>query len=398
MKKKKLLFVINNLNCGGAEKSLISLLESLDYNRLDVDLFIFKHEGLFLDKIPAKVKLLPEPKNYIFFDMPIKKSTLMLIKKGNINTLINRYVLGYYSKKESNGAVIEQKVWKFLRRSIKKIPQKYDVAIGYQEKNPIYFVVDKVNAKKKVGWVHTDYNKLGISIDSDSIYLSQLDNIVTVSAELAKILKSNFLKLVSKITPIQNIVSSKLIHKMSLEENINLIEQNAKTVSLISVGRLAKEKGLDITLDALNILINKGYDIKWHIIGEGDMRLYLEQKGMELNIGSRIIFHGLKSNPYPYIKAADVFIQTSRFEGKSISIEEAKILSKPILLTNFETAKEHVINNETGIIAEMDSISVAESLERLIIDENLRRILSDNLRRENLGTENEVDKFYELLI
>jgi glycosyltransferase involved in cell wall biosynthesis len=387
---------MNKLVCGGAEKSLLSLLETIDYSRYNVDLFLFKHEGIFLNKVPKEVTLLPEPDNYKYFDMPIKKSITELVIKGKYKSAFNRIVLGYLAKTETNGAVIEQKLWRFLSNSIGQINKEYDVAIGFQEKNPIYFCVDKVKAKTKIGWIHTDYNKLGIDSNKDKLYFSKLDYVVTVSDELVNILKGNFTLLEDRFKCIYNIVSSKMIKKMSLEK-VDFRGINDQGISLISVGRLAKEKGLDISLDAFEILIKRGYDLKWYIIGEGNVREELEQGIREKKLEGRVIFLGLKENPYPFIKQSDIYLQTSRYEGKSISIDEAKILAKPILITNFETAPNHISHLENGIISEMNPLSVADGLEHLILDKKLREKFSVNLMARDLGTEREIRKLYQLM-
>lgn len=392
--KKDLLFVMNKLVCGGAEKSLISLLEAIDYQRYNVDLFLFSHEGIFLDKIPKQVRILPPPQKYKYFDMPCTSALKELLIIGDIKTAFIRICLGYFAKTEKLGAVIEQKFWKYLSKSMVFIEKEYDAAIGFQEKNPIYFCVDKVKAKKKIGWIHTDYNKLGINFNYEKRYFDNLDHIITVSEELVSILQRNFPNIKRRFKNIQNIVSPKVIRELA-DEPIVLEENN--TIDLVSVGRLAREKGLDITLNAIEILVKKGYNVRWLLIGEGYMRKELEQKILENNLTGKVILLGQKANPYPYIRRAHIFIQTSRYEGKSISIDEAKILAKPIIITEFDTASSHIVHNENGIISKMDSQSVANDLERLINDLELIKKLQDNLEREALGTEGEIYKLYELV-
>ncbi|MBT2709486.1 glycosyltransferase [Pseudomonas sp. ISL-84] len=394
--KRNILFVMNHLVCGGAEKSLLSLLEAMDYSKYNVDLYLFSHKGLFLNKIPKEVTLLPEPENYKYFNMAFKTATEELIKKRKINTAFNRSILGFLAKTEKNGAVMEQKFWRYLSKSINKIDKDYDIAIGFQEKNPIYFCVDHVKAKVKIGWIHTDYKKLGIDPEKDKTYFAELDYIVTVSEDLVHILKEQFPESKNKINFIYNIISSSAINKMSLEK-VNLKTVNDSSTSIISVGRLAKEKGLDITLDAIDILVKKGYDIKWYLIGEGNVKSELEKSIKIRKLEERVVFLGMKENPYPYINIADIFIQSSRYEGKSISINEAKILGKPIVITNFDTAKSHIKDDYNGLIADMDSVSVANNIERLIKEDDLRKKFKINLEKEKLGTENEIEKLYELI-
>jgi len=391
--KKDILFVINNLNCGGAEKALISLLETIDYSIYNVDLFLFKHEGLFFNKIPKQVNLLEEPFEYQYFDMSIKTAIKDSIKKGRIDIAISRVCAGYIFNVEKNRARCEQRVWKYISRSLKTINKRYDVAIGYLEKNPVYFCIDKVNANKKIGFIHNDYDKLGMDPKVDLKYFGELDSIVTVSEECANVLKQRFPKYKQKVHVMHNIVSPNIIHKMSLE-SFNFIE---KGIKLVSVGRLNHQKGFEMAIEACKYLIESGYDVKWYVIGEGQERIKLEQKIGENDLQDIFILLGMKDNPYPYIREADIYVQPSRFEGKSIAIDEAKILHKPIVVTNFSTATDQIQNEENGLIVGMDAQSIFEGIKRLIDDEVLMKNLIGGLTNESLGTEREIQKLYELM-
>ncbi|WP_347548671.1 glycosyltransferase [Pseudalkalibacillus hwajinpoensis] len=394
--KKDVLFIMNNLNCGGAEKALLSLLETIDYSRYNVDLFLFKHEGIFLKKLPEQVNLLSEPTAYKFFDMPIKAAVTGCLKEQRYKVGFWRLFTGYLFKTEKNSAKCEQRAWRYLSKVIEDINKSYDTAIGYLEKNPVYFCIDKVKAIRKIGWIHTDYNKLGMTASYDKPYFAKLDNIVTVSEELVKLLKGIFPECEKKISCIYNIVSPEIIRKLSLE-NIENDIYDEKSIKLISVGRLASEKGLDITLEAINLLIKKGLNIKWYLMGAGNMESDLKRMVSEKKIGDKVIFLGLKENPYPYIRHADIYIQSSKFEGKSISIDEAKILGKPIIITNFRTAKNHICDNVNGLIAEMDPVSVANKIELLINTSHLKNKFTKKLFSEENGTEAEITKFYNLI-
>ncbi|MBJ8104385.1 MULTISPECIES: glycosyltransferase [Bacillus cereus group] len=390
--KKDVLFVINNLNCGGAEKSLISLLNTMDYSRYNVDLFLFKHEGLFLNKIPKQVNVLEEPPEYQLFDMPIKAAIMKCLRQGRLDIALSRVCAGYIFKSEKNKARCEQRVWRYLSKSLQNISKKYDVAIGYLEKNPVYFCIDKVNANKKIGFIHTDYDKLGMDPNIDRGYFRSLDHIVTVSEECANVLKQRFSIYNDKIGVIHNIVSPSTINKMSQEK----IDLERKGVKLVSVGRLSHEKGFDLAIEACKNLVGDGYEIKWYIIGEGEGRGKLEKMIEENHLQDHFLLLGLKENPYPYIREADIYVQPSRFEGKSIAIDEAKILHKPIVVTNFSTAKDQIKNEENGLIIDMDAHSLSEGIKKLIHNEELRNKLIKNLSDEELGTESEIKKLYIL--
>ncbi|MGG0185169.1 glycosyltransferase [Bacillus rhizoplanae] len=390
--KKNILFVINNLNCGGAEKALISLLETINYSMYNVDLFLFKHEGLFFSKIPQQVNLLEEPFEYRYFDMPMKTASIECIKKGRVDIALARLCAGYIFKSEQNRARCEQRIWKYVSKSLGRIDKNYDVAIGYLEKNPVYFCIDKVKAKKKIGFIHNDYGELGMDSDIDMGYFAKLDSIVTVSGECANALKERFPMYKKKVKVMYNIVSPNMINKMSLEK----IDMKDKGTKIVSVGRLNYQKGFEMAIEACKELRSDGYKITWYVIGEGEEKAHLEKMIEENDLEGKFILLGIKENPYPYIREADIYVQPSRFEGKSIAIDEAKILHKPIVVTNFSTAKDQIKNKENGIIVEMDPHAISGGIKELIDNKELRNKLIDNLSKEELGTESEIEKLYTL--
>ena len=142
----------------------------------------------------------------------------------------------------------------------------------------------------------------------------------------------------------------------------------------------------------------KGVNFHWIILGEGVEKQRLVQQIAKNNLIENVTFVGIKENHYPYVKMADVFMQTSRFVGKSIAIDEAKIVGKPILVTNFSTVNDQITHRETGYITEKNPESIAEGVIELLQKENLRNQLSENLSKLTLDTESEIEKIYELLL
>lgn len=394
--KKKILFVINNLNCGGAEKALISLLEVIDYSKYDIDLFLFKQEGIFISKVPKEVNLLPAPKNYTYFDMSVIKAVLELIKEFRFDIALARMLSIYIFKTEQSKAVLEQRVWKYLSKGIDKLDTEYDVAIGYLEKNPVYFCVDKVKAKRKIGWIHNDYEKLGMNKNIDNKYFRKLDYIFTVSQECLNVLERVFPQYKNKFKLMNNIVSVETIRKLSLEEVYDFKFSN-ENINIVSVGRLNYQKGFEMAIEACAILKKKGYRVIWNVIGEGEERLNLEKLIRELNVENEFKLLGIRDNPYPYIKQSDIYVQPSRFEGKSIAIDEAKILFKSIVVTNFSTVTDQITNEFNGLICDINSKSLANEIERLINNKELKESLINNLIRENLGNKEEINKLYDVI-
>lgn len=395
--KKNLLFIIPSLSAGGGEKSLVNLLSLIDYNLYNVDLFLLNQQGIFLEYLPKEVKVLPLPETYKVFTLPIYNSLTKLLTKGKVTLGINRILYSLRNRYIKNQSIREQQNWKYLAKSLDELDGQYDVAIGFLEKTATYFCIDKVKAEKKIGWVHIDYKRLGMDQTFDSKYFNRLSHLITVSEECANILKDLFPNEINKINVIYNIVSPTIINDMANQEKNFVYDKTKEEINLLSIGRLNYQKGFEIAIEACRILVGKGYNIRWSVIGEGEEREKLTKLIKSYNLESNFSLLGLKSNPYPYIKQADIYAQTSRFEGKSIAIDEAKILNKPIIVTNYSTAKDQIDDGVTGLIVDMDSNSVADGIERLIKDSSLSKNLITNLSNLKLGTEDEINKFYKIL-
>ncbi|WP_058301199.1 glycosyltransferase [Gorillibacterium timonense] len=391
--KKKLLFIMNNLGCGGAEKSLVSLLDTIDYDAYEVDLLLFRQEGLFLNQIPEPVKVLPEPGGYRYYDMPLAQAVAANLSRGRIRAAASRVQAAYLFRSEKNRARCEQRVWRHLSRSLPPLAGEYDAAIGFLEKNPIYYCIEKVKAKKKLGFIHIDYNKLGMDAKLDQPFFERLDHLVTVSEECAETLRREFPDLSDKVEVIYNIVSPKAIRKLANEP----VSLPPASVRLLSIGRLNAQKGFDLAVEACRRLVDSGKDISWAIIGEGEERPELERLIRHYGLEQRFFLMGMSENPYPYLKEADIYVQPSRFEGKSIAIDEAKILGKPIVVTNFSTARDQIESGETGLIVEMNAEALAEGIRLLMEDEGLCSSFSHRLAGLPLGTESEVYKLYQII-
>jgi glycosyltransferase involved in cell wall biosynthesis len=391
--KKEVLFVMNNLNCGGAEKALVSLLQSFDYSKYNVDLFLFKHEGLFLNQLPKEVKLLPESENYKYFDMSFLRMLKSAIKRIDVKLIFARTAMSLVLKTEKTPAVKEQKSWKYMSMCIEQLPKKYDCAIGYLEKNPNYFCVDKVTAKVKIGYVHVDYHMMNLNRTIDKHYFNKMNSIVTVSDECKKVLDQVFPEFLGKFHYIKNMVSISTINTLSNYE----INDMSDGISFVSLGRLTYQKAFEFAIQASAILKNKGINFKWYVLGDGGERVVLERLIAQHNLQHVFILLGIKENPYPYIKRASLYIQTSRFEGKSVAIDEAKILKKPILVTNFSTAKDQIENGVNGMIVEMNPEAIAKGVQDLLDNKPLIEKFVENLDLENLDTNNEMEKLYDLI-
>lgn len=377
------------MNVGGSEKALVSLLNELDYSEFEIDLQLFKHEGLFLSEVPKEVNILNVPKNYQYFDCSFKK----VIRTLNPNLMFNRYRFSRAIKKAATPAEAEQLAWKFLAKSLSPLEKEYDAAIGYLENNPIYFAIDKVRAKRKIGFIHNDYRNIKVNKELDRPYFQKLDYICSVSSHCVEILKANFPLFTDKIKLIPNLFSEKLILKNS-NEPITEVQMDHAFFNIVSIGRLAEQKGFDLAVEAASVLKEKNFKFQWFILGEGALRGMLEKKISNLNLEHCFFLLGNQSNPYKFLKNADLVAQTSRFEGKSIALDEAKILSKVILATNYPTVNDQITDNVDGCICGFSPDQIADRIISIANDNALKENIVQYLETHRQKTDN---KLLELL-
>lgn len=393
--KKKLLFVIPSLRIGGAEKSFVNLLSELDDKNYEADVLLLTPIGELKELLPKHIKILPCHNNFTVFSQSLVLSIFTFFIKGKWALAYYRICFAVLNRTEKNPAICEQKSWKYLKHFFNSLPQQYDAAIGYLEKTSTYFIRDKVQSNNKIAWIHTDIEMAKLDLMLEHENLLHFNHIVTVSETLAGKLKNIYPDLKDKIESIENIISLNVLEKLA-NGNVPL-PYSKEYFNIIYVGRIAKEKGLFNALEALNILLKKGYNVKWYLIGWGDQEHLLKSKAEELKIENHIYFLGAMPNPYPFLKNADAFILPSFFEGKSIALEEAKLLAKPIVITNFTTAKSQINHHQNGLIAEMNPESIAGNLEVLIQNQSLREKMIEDLKLTAKGNESEIIKFQEII-
>ncbi len=391
--KKKLLFIMPSLASGGAEKSLVTLLSLFDYDKYQVDLLLFRREGLFAQQIPKEVNVLDSGTDYEVFDGSAKNAVIHFLSKGKLRSAVNRL---RYSRIVSSDDEDRRnsEAWKYLSSVLPKVNGQYDAAIGYLEGTPIYYCIDCVNAKKRIGFLHTDYSRIAGQKHMDEPYFKKLDCLVGVSGKCCEIAENYFSFLKGKTLTIENIISRGIITRMSQSEAV--YDKNDE-IAVLTIGRLSPPKGIDNAVAACAILVRRGIRLKWYHIGRGELLDEIKAQIASESIGDSFILLGEKSNPYPYIAQCDIYVQPSRFEGKSIAVDEVKCLAKPIVVTNFPTVYDQITNEVNGIIVRTEPQAIADGVERLINDKSLAEKLCANLSEEKIGNEEEIEKLYGLI-
>lgn len=397
--KKDILISVYDMEIGGIERSLINMLESFDYEQYNVDLLIYSHQGDFMKLIPSKVNVLPEISKFTVFRKPLKQCIQEGHYAATLIRLLSRNIALVKAKRrklqEGPGYIQMQLASKYTSYIIPALEKEYHLTISYAWPHDI--LASKVKAQKKVAWIHTDYSKLEIDNKLDLTVWNKFDYIASISEACTESFLQQYPSLENKITVIENITSPAFIKNMA-EEALPASELDNATFKIISVGRLSFVKGFDMAVQALKSLHLKGFtQINWYIVGYGGYEAELKEIISLHGMQESFILLGKKANPYPYIKNCDLYVQPSRYEGKAVTVTEAQILGKPVLITNYPTARSQVIDGYNGLICEISPEAIAERIEQLFLSSELRATLSVNNQDHDYSNNRELDKLYSLI-
>lgn len=391
--KKKVLFVNYSLHSGGIEKSLVTLLSLFDYDSYEVDLQLFANDGMFLSRVSPKVNLLEPlfPKEY---KLNIRKAFFALIKKGHPLIALCRLMVTFAGLRGTMGERLV-KMWNVEKHFIRAPKKEYDAVVAFMEGQPIYYAVTKVKSKTKIGFIHGDYIAMGLNKDFDYPFIKELDALCTVSESCKTALEKTFPEFQDKFHVIYNIISATFMRSMA-NEPADFGDDFTGT-RILTIARLSYQKGLDIALPAIAKLKQEGHSFKWYIIGIGPEEASLKAMAEQLGIADTVQFMGERANPYPYLKACDIYLQPSRFEGKSIAVDEAMVMCCPILLTDFSTAADQITSGKNGLIVPMTSEGIADGLRTLLQNPEQRARYTSKLEKCDYTNEDEIKKLYALI-
>lgn len=397
--KKNILIFSHALEIGGAERALLGLLHSIDYSLYDVDLFLMRHEGELMDMIPDNVNLLPEIKEYTGLAVPMAsliKKRLFGVCFGRIEAKIRAKLFSMKSHQSGDSSVELEYSHKYTSKFMPSISdKKYDLAISFL--TPHYFVAGKVEAKKKIAWIHTDYSMLHVDKDSEFEMWKRFDHIISISDDCTKGFLSLYPSLASKIVLMENISSPELIRKQSEQFNVRDEMMAGDGLVLLSIGRYSHQKNFDNVPDICRRVLEKGINLTWYLIGFGPEEDLIREKIREFHMEKHVIILGKRTNPYPYIKACDVYVQPSRYEGKAVTVREAQILHKPVIITDYPTAPSQVENGNDGIIVSLDNEECAAAMFDILSSHTRMSMLEKNCSHKNYDNCSEVNKLYQLI-
>lgn len=395
--KPSILIFSQAMELGGVERSLLGLLNSIDYDRYDVDLFLMRHSGELMPYLNPKAKLLPEIPQYASLAVPMGS----LIKSGQFGVLCGRlqgkFAAQRFDKKhpgDKPSVAALTYSHKYTLRSMPQISDKiYDLAISFL--TPHYFARERVKAKKYAAWIHTDYTALSFDRTAELAMWDKYDAICGVSERASKSFQAAFPELAGKVQTIENTLPKELIYKQAEDPQTDMPADGS--IVLLSVGRFCDAKNFDNVPDICRRLVEDGPDVKWYLIGYGGDEPLIRQKIAEAGMADRVIILGKKNNPYPYMRVCNLYVQPSRYEGKAVTVREAQLLGKPVVITNYATSGSQLENDVDGVIVPMDNAGCAAGIAALLRDPVQMQQLSENCKKRDYTNSAEVEKIYVLM-
>lgn len=385
-----------NMNIGGTEKALLNMTAEMPKEKYDITIFLLEEYGGFLNEIPSwvKVKYLEKYSEIKpALNNPPLYTIKRLIKNGDFLKALSVGAAYYSSKLLKDKGIF----FKYVLKNYSGIDDEYDLAVAYAGPMDFisYYVLNKVKAKKKAQWIHFDITKIGFDENFAKKYYKEFNKIFVVSEEgkdkLVKLIPS----LQDKTETFFNIISCKLIEEMCKKQRC--FDKEFKGKKIVTVGRLSKEKGQELIIEALAMLKKDGYNVKWYCIGDGQAMNKYRKLVKDLNLEDSFIFMGNKLNPYPYMKDCDIYVQPSLHEGYCITLGEARCFNNPIVTTNFTGANEQIKNEVNGLVCGISEDEIYKSVKRLLDDRKLYDNIKINLSSEVVDSTKEIDKLDELI-
>lgn len=381
--KKKITFLYSKMRSGGTAIALLRLLKYINKDKYELNLILLEEGGELDNEIPSQINVSYCKKN----------NPLMLLKKMQIVKLVSWL---YYRFREAIAKDEEKQCYYGIK--LYSIPKSInaDCVISYAESNfNLVCLAAYSCAYTKILWVHMDkYRKVNKNIYEKA--LRNIDHIFCVSNSALDTFVKQFPSVKSKISTVYNIIDENEIQNKAKEKT----DFEMKRYALCTVGRISDEKGQIFIPETMKLLLDDGYDVYWYIVGGISNNKYFE-KIKELitryDLNERIIIAGNKNNPFPYIKNADIYIQPSLQEGYCTSTIEAKILKRPIIVSNISNMREQFSNGIDALLVNTNSVSLYESIKMLLDSPLLRKRFVEKLCVWSPNNEKQLQKIYTII-
>lgn len=367
MKRKIILFRLRSMEMGGVQKALINILKCLNKDKYDIHLLLNLYQGELLNNIPPEIKTHYLVKGKEGFS----KNKIMKV----CQLVLRRTILGFYYLFPS-----------LMKYKLNIVP---DVEIAFMSANLSELIGSPFKRSKKINWFHSDIRFFPKKAAQKAIRLmEECDVTVFVSHTTQKNVETYAGHPIPNGLCIYNLFDYQLIRSKAAEViNNETFKKEGKV--FVSVGRMDYAKGYDLLLDAHIELIKEGVEHTIIIVGDGYGRRELKEKIISTKVEETFILAGQKENPYPYIKAADYYIQSSRYEAYPLAIGEATILGKPIISTDVGGVREMIAHKETGYIVNFSKDELKNAIKTFLSEPALIDQLGKNLFNMDFSLHNQ---------
>ncbi len=389
----KIIVVGKQMDMGGTEVAMLALLNRLVEEGHDVTLLLKDKKGPLMNRIPKEVRVTE-------MDEGRSKVTGILAGKkydhvSPVTTLVAKGIRLFLRKTPKKNTL-----YPFILKRMPNFPERFDVMLdffGYGSFVTAYGA-EKIDADRKATWFHVeDVNMYWGTVESGRIndYLKRYQKFYCVSDAVKQAFVKNFPKFAERAEVLLNFIDTESIVKKSDQ----VIPENEFTgdFKILSVGRLVEQKGYDVAIQSAKILKERGVKFQWYVIGDGQLQGKLEQLIRDLSLEDCFHLLGRKDNPFPYVRLCDLFVQSSRSEGYSVSIIEAKTLNRPIIVSDIPSNREQIREGVNGLFTSLDPGELAEKIEFLYRNPEKRMELSDCLKKESIDFSAEYAKLESFL-
>lgn len=399
--KKNLLFVINTLGRAGAETALLGLLRILAGNQYNIDLYVLMGQGELAKKLPQGVNLLNKKYSYLSVlsgkgrKYMYKNIARQAFRHGAIFKNFVYIISNLANMVKSRHILPDKLLWRVLSDGGTIFNKEYDLAAAYIEGGSAYYVADHVKAKKKAAFIHIDYKKAGYTKKLDKGCYSRFDAIFPISDEVKKSFLEIYPEYAEKTKVFHNIVNQEQIIRLS--EEPGGFNDNFNGTRLLTVGRLTYQKAYPVAIEAMRLLKEDGYNVRWYVLGDGPEKQALKQFIAEKGLNGDFVLCGAADNPYPYYKQAGIYVHATRFEGKSIAIQEAQTLGCAVVASDSSGNREQVENGIDGILCQLDALSIKKAIASLIDNPAKCREFGEKAKLKKITYDNEIKMLMELV-
>lgn len=349
------------MNVGGVEKSLLSLFSIIPRDRYEIHLGLLKSAGGLLPYVPKDVTIhridCYDGKWQEINDPPMQTIRAQLKRGRLIGALVHSFLYLHFKATGSRYLF-----YKYILRNEPAMSECFDIAIAYAGLSQAvdYYICKKVWADIRIGWIHFDVTHFGIDKGMTRKLYPYHKKIFIVSETAKRKFDSVFPEFKNKTEVFRNIVSAPQIRELADAGESFTDGYTGKRI--LTVGRISQEKGQDVAIRALKILLDKKLQVRWYFVGEGILKEECERLAQELHIEQSIVFLGMHTNPYAFMRDCDLYVQPSRHEGFCISLAEALCFNNLIVATDFVGAEEQLRERENGQVCGMSAEEIAAGI------------------------------------